>query len=66
MDRIVLDSHLPCGLYLVRSESETVFILRFRQPVEGHDGAGSAENPDDERPVLRDYARGQGDAEDEE
>lgn len=35
MDHIVLDDTLTPGLYLVRSESDTAFVLRFRKPLDG-------------------------------
>lgn len=35
VDRIVLDDTVAPGLYLVRSESDTVFVLRFRKPLDG-------------------------------
>ena len=35
MDHIVLDNSLMPGLYQVQSESDTVFVLRFRRPLNG-------------------------------
>lgn len=35
MKQLVLDEMAPRGLYIVRSESDTVFVLRFQQPMTG-------------------------------
>lgn len=35
MNRIELSEALPSGLYLIRSESDTVFVLRFQRPPTG-------------------------------
>lgn len=35
MNHVDLDDSLARGLYVIRSESDTVFVLRFRQPMTG-------------------------------
>lgn len=35
MDKIVLDDALAPGLFLIRSKSDSVFLLRFQRPMDG-------------------------------